>query len=1381
MRHAVAVVVVFLLAAGSLSAATFEPVSDAALVQRAKLIVAGEVVSAASRLGADRAIVTDYRLAVRDVLKGEAGATVTITEIGGSANGIHMVISGSAKYTPGTRVLAFLKQRPDGSLFTSHMALGHFRFEKNRDGVEVLARDGEGVEIGDESALAPRHAGQFAKFVREIAGGVAESEATVVTHVYESKKERFQPVGNASAADYVLKAGNPLRPIRWEGCDDQCLIPFFTSGSQPSVNTNGAIDNAMEAWNGDPNSFVTLARAGTTSVTNIEVYDQENSILVNNTSSQTVGQCDNSIACGVVWASDNFTHSFDGTTFLSALNGDVLVRPGSYSQNSFEALMMHELGHGMALKHAPVAGNVMSSPVPNSGLNLRSWDAEAMAEVYGEGAPCNPPVITGVSGGGTKPYGQPAQLTVSVTGSAPFNYQWYRGNSGNTQEPVGSNSPNFNTPNVEAQMSFWVRVTSQCNPQLSDNSDTVTVTPTACTPASIATQPATPPRIQPGQTANLTVIGAGTTPLTYRWYRSNTAGDTSSLVFTGQNFTTPALQTSTSYWVRVSNACNQEGANSNVVTVTVGESCVPAAIVTQPLSRLVNVGGSVILTVVATGDAPLTYQWFEGTAPDTTKPINGATGASYSAGPFNAPGAYKYWVRVRNACNQNGAISQTATLTVPCPDPVKPVIEAPAAMHRSVPYVISWTGFTGAGWRYEVQEAANANFTDAKTFPPVNGATSLDIPAHTEIITDTRLYYRVRAITLCNNAQSAYSDPTSTLIQAPPTPTFDEDGGIFTPLVTSEDSDAPLTQGFVVGASNPSAAGSRAAATETFQLSADQPWVSFSPASGTVGAGGSPISMTVNPETLAVGSHSATVKIVRNDTAAGAVGALATTTTSIPLSISKVTPVSPVPRDTTPPAGTLIIPAVAHLDGVGTRFQSDVRIANASGETITYDLSFTPSGTNGTVTGKKTTINIPGGGNFALDDIVQVWFGAGSLGELGSGTLEIRPKSTAGGGTPNPLSTFASSRLYAISDKGTLGQFIPALTANKFVGPVAGDALARISLQQIAQSQAFRTNLGFVEGSGTPASLFVQVLDGNNIPQGNTTVNLAPYQHMQTSFSALFPNKLVTDGRVEMTVTSGGGKATAYASVLDNKTSDPLMVFPEQPARVSSARYVLPGIAELTNGASNFHSDMRLYNAASSPVTVTLNYYPQAGDATPRPAAVNRTIAAGQTLAVDDVLPTLWGLARTGGSVVVTAPNAASLVTTARTFSRDTNNGTYGQFIPGVTAADAVGLGERALQVMQLEDSTSYRSNLGLVEVTGSPVTIEITAIPPDGKTSAVTSLTLAPNEFRQIGRIFNSFGMQDVYNGRVAVKVLSGAGRVAAYGSVVDNRTVDPTYVPAQ
>lgn len=1381
MRHAVTTVVLFLLA-GSLSAATFGPVSDATLVERAELVVAGDVLSSASRLRADRRIVTESVIAVRDVLKGQAGATITVTELGGSANGLALVIAGSAEYTPGTRVLAFLKTRPDGTYFTSHMALGQFRIEKHRSGIEVLVRNGEGIELADESALAPRHAQQFMKFVRDIVRGVPASDATAVTHAAAEKLDKFQPRSELSAADYVFKAGSPNRPIRWEGCDSSCLIGFFTNGTQPGVSDSmGGIDNAMDAWNDHPDSFVTLGRGGTSFVTDISVFDNENTILLNNSTSQSVGQCDSAIGCGLVWINDSGpTHQFDGSTFYSALAGDVVIRTQSYTQSAFEVLIMHELGHALALKHGP-SGNLMSPSIPSSGLFLRSWDAEAMAEVYGEGVPCNPHTITGTSGGGTKPFGQSADLSVAISPTdAPVDYQWFRGTTGTTTEPVGSNSPTFTTPPIEAPMSFWVRVTSKCNPAFVQNSQTITVEPAPCNVPVITHHPQGQ-RVNPGGTATLNVAADGTLPFTYRWYRSATSGDETNQVGTQQTFTTPPLNTETSFWAKVSNACGSD--NSDVATITVGTQCVPASITTHPASATVEPGSGATLGVVAAGDAPLAYQWFEGTAPDASKPIANATSSTFAAGPFTTPGSYRFWVRVTNACNQTGANSATAILTVPCPDPVKPVASVPPTNHRTLGYVISWTGFTGEGWRYEVQEAKNANFTDAITFPPVDGVIEKSIPAHAEITTDTRFFYRVRAISLCNNAMSAYSDPISTLIQAPPTPNIGENGGIFTPLGVGEDETNPVPQNFVVQSFSNSTSGHNPAATETFTLTSDQPWVTFNPPSGTIGTNGAAVTMTLNPSTLPVGSSSATVKLTVNDgAAAGNVDAQATTSVSIPISISKVTPVSPVPRDASA-ANTLIIPAVAHLDGVNTRFQSDVRIANASAESIHYDLSFTPSGTDGTQTGKRTTITIPAQGNFALDDLVQIWFGAGSLGELGSGTLEIRPKSTASGGTPNPFATFASSRLYAISDKGTLGQFIPALNASKFVGSFAADPLAKISLQQISNvaGGTFRTNLGFVEGSGSHVEMLVKVLDGNNALIAQKPLALGPFGHTQTSFASMFPGVNVADGRIEVQVTSQGGKATAYASVLDNKTSDPLMVFPEQPARVSSSRYVVPGVAELINGASNFHTDMRIYNAAATPVTVTLDYYPQAGDATPRPAAVNRTIAAGQTLAIDNVLPVLWNLSRTGGSVVVTAPNAASLVTTARTFSRDTNNGTYGQFIPGVTSADAVGLGERALEVLQLEDSTSYRSNLGLVEVTGNPVTIEVTARPPDSKITVVVPITLQGNEFRQIGRVFNQFGLQNVYNGRVSVKVIGGTGRVAAYGSVVDNRTVDPTYVPAQ
>ncbi|MEA2327396.1 MAG: hypothetical protein QOE68_2355, partial [Thermoanaerobaculia bacterium] len=176
-----------------------------------------------------------------------------------------------------------------------------------------------------------------------------------------------------------------------------------------------------------------------------------------------------------------------------------------------------------------------------------------------------------------------------------------------------------------------------------------------------------------------------------------------------------------------------------------------------------------------------------------------------------------------------------------------------------------------------------------------------------------------------------------------------------------------------------------------------------------------------------------------------------------------------------------------------------------------------------------------------------------------------------------------------------------------------------------------------------------------------------------------------------------------------------------------------------------------------------------------------RTIGAGETQAIDNVLPTLWNITG-GGSVVATTADASQLVVTARTFSRDkSNGGTFGQFIPGVTAADGVGNGDRALQIVQLEESPAFRTNLGLVEVTGAPVTVELLAYTPDSKVAGKLSIPLGAGEYLPRNGIFKSFGFSNVYNGRITARVISGTGRVAAYGSVIDNRTTDPTYVPSQ
>ncbi len=153
--------------------------------------------------------------------------------------------------------------------------------------------------------------------------------------------------------------------------------------------------------------------------------------------------------------------------------------------------------------------------------------------------------------------------------------------------------------------------------------------------------------------------------------------------------------------------------------------------------------------------------------------------------------------------------------------------------------------------------------------------------------------------------------------------------------------------------------------------------------------------------------------------------------------------------------------------------------------------------------------------------------------------------------------------------------------------------------------------------------------------------------------------------------------------------------------------------------------------------------------------------------------------ARSAPSTVNTSDPSA-LAVTARTYF-DTGKGTFGQYIPAFTETSGSGPGDRAQQILQVEQSDNYRTNLGLVELSGSPATVLVTALVPELKISPAITLTLPPNGFVQYGSILAQLGLSNVYNGRLSVKVTSGTGRVAGYGCLIDNTSGDPTYIPSQ
>ena len=915
---------------------------------------------------------------------------------------------------------------------------------------------------------------------------------------------------------------------------------------------------------------------------------------------------------------------------------------------------------------------------------------------------------------------------------------------------------------------YWVRVTNGCDN--TQNSDAATVTASECNAATITTHPQSQ-NIQSGQTATLSVAASGTDPKTYLWRQVSPGGGSVPApgFNTGPQYTTPALTATTSYFAEVSNCAGL--VNSNVATITVASTCSSPVITQQPGSATVNVGQSVLFTVTATGTAPLTYQWFIGPVGDTSRPV-GTNAPSYNTGPLTAN--VTVWVRVSNSCSGGSSVNSangTATVLQACTNDA-PALSAPPTAEFNTPYDLSWTAAQG-DVSYEIQESTSDNFTTGLVTRTVTTRSSSF--SHS-VAAPTPYFYRVRANRTCNSvtAPTGYSPTVRVVVNPTPVPVPPPLGGL--ELAVPIDSTTPVSFPFVLlpPAGVPEA---------QFTATTGEPWLSVSPTSGTVTSAGRVLTVTAQPGTLPPGSSTAPVFINFTFADKGGPGLHGSSSAAVPVGVGKVPPSSSTPKSGNVPNNTLIFPAVAQLDGRGASFVSDVRIANTSSQPITYRLQFTPSGINGLTSGQRSSITVPAGGTVAFNSILKQFFGIGAIpGEGAKGVLEIRPENFSNKGDDldarSAYATVGSSRTYAKTEQGTFGQFIPGIPFDRFLGKTTNAAQPnRISLQQIAQSPAFRTNLGLVEASGQPATVRIQVFNNSGNRLNESFVNLQPGEHRQIDQYLSTLGLTLNDGRIEVEVTSDTGRVSAYASVLDNVTADPLLVEPVRIGEVQSRKFIVPGIADIKNPNASWRSDLRVFNPTVGPVNATLRFYPSGAPGSP--ITRNVTIGANQILAMDNILEQTFNTTGTG-AIHVETPSQSQLIVTARTYDQRPS-GTYGQFIPAVTSSDSAGMGDRSLQVLQLEQSDRFRTNLGLVETSGQPVTVEVAALVPGRATAPIRIETLAANEFRQLNSVLNAMGIPNAFNARVTVKVINGSGRIAAYGSVVDNLTQDPTYVPSQ
>ncbi|HQP87603.1 MAG TPA: S8 family serine peptidase [Thermoanaerobaculia bacterium] len=343
----------------------------------------------------------------------------------------------------------------------------------------------------------------------------------------------------------------------------------------------------------------------------------------------------------------------------------------------------------------------------------------------------------------------------------------------------------------------------------------------------------------------------------------------------------------------------------------------------------------------------------------------------------------------------------------------------------------------------------------------------------------------------------------------------------------------------------------------------------------------------------------------------------------------------------------------------------------------------------------------------------------------------------------NPTHVFTASGVFAVTLTATNAAGSSSRTMNVSVSQVGAPVITYFAANPPAVSPGQQAILTWTSTGGTFAT----------IDQGIGSVPTSGNVAIQPTIGVPY----------RLTVTGPGGSASASVTI----------------AAVQSGwagTWILPSSARVSGTNAFWTTDLVLLNTGNQTANVNVKFLGHAGSGAAGPEHTVQ-IPPNVTLSFPDVLSSLYGRGSDWGPILIRS-SVPTLSIQGQTWTASPAGGSYGQSVPALSTAEAVGASPRGLA--GLRQDAKFRTNLVLANMGESVAAVALRILNTSGATAATRSLSIPALGFLQLN-LANDLGVSNFSGGSAVVSCSTPGCLVVAYASVIDEATADPRTVLAR